>query len=125
MLDTGARASKMTALKTGDLELGTGSVLIRQGRGRKPRVTFLGAIGLRAVKRYLRFRGNGANDSPLWATEEGGRLTYCGQGDIVRRRAKKAGVKPPPLHAFRRGFAVNCYRNGMDIETIRRLTGHS
>ena len=53
LLDTGARASEITALNVGDLDLSTGSVVIRQGKGRKPRVTFLAARSLRMVIRYL------------------------------------------------------------------------
>ena len=74
----------MTALNVGDPDLSTGSVMIRQGKGRKPRVTFLGSNRLRMAIKYLRFRGNVGSDSPLWATAESGRLKYAGLRDIIR-----------------------------------------
>ena len=44
---------------------------------------------------------------------------------MVVRRAKKAGVKPPSLHSFRRFFALQCLRNGMDIFTLQKAMGHT
>ena len=44
---------------------------------------------------------------------------------MVNRRAKKAGVKPPSLHSFRRFFALQCLRNGMDIFTLQKAMGHA
>jgi integrase/recombinase XerD len=41
------------------------------------------------------------------------------------RRAKKAGVPVPPLHSFRRAFALAMHRAGVDLLTIARLLGHS
>ena len=121
LLDTGARAGEMIALNVGDVDLGTGTVLIRCGKGRKPRVTFLGARSLRALIRYLRFRQAVKEDAPLWAGEDGKRLKYTSLRDIVRRRAKDAGVPPPTLHAFRRGFAILSLRNGADVYSLNRL----
>ena len=125
LLDTGARASEMTALNVGDIDLNTGSVVIRQGKGRKPRVTFLGAKSLRMLIKYLRFKPSKSTDAPLWTAKAGSRLTYTGLRDIARRRARDAGVPAPNLHAFRRGFAVLSLRNGADIFSLQRLMGHT
>jgi len=40
LLDTGCRASEFTALNMGDMDVKTGAVKVRQGKGRKDRVTF-------------------------------------------------------------------------------------
>jgi site-specific recombinase XerD len=42
LLDTGARAHEFLNLYLEDVELASGSVLIRQGKNRKPRMVFLG-----------------------------------------------------------------------------------
>ena len=85
------------------------------------------ATGMSATEyiRYLRLRQSTTPDVPLWATQEGGRLTYTGLRDIVRRRAREAGVPAPTLHAFRRGFALLSLRNGADIYSLQRLMGHT
>ena len=72
---------------------------------------------------FLHLRGNVASDSPLWATEEGGWLTYYGPSDLVLRKARDAGVEAPALHAFRRGFAVLSLRNGADAYSLQWLMG--
>lgn len=122
LLDTGARAGELTAMNPDDLDI-TGAILIRQGKGKKPRTVFLGKKSRRAVRTYLKHRND---PSPaLWVTVEGGRLTYAGLRQIIRRRAVKAGVKTPSLHAFRRGFAINMLRAGVDIFSLQKLMGHS
>ncbi len=76
------------------------------------------------VRICLRQRPSDA-DRALWVTVGGDRLTYSGLRQILRRRANKAGVTPPALHSFRRLFAVQCLRNGMDLRRPQKLMGHS
>ena len=125
LLDTGARAGEMLALNIGDVDLSNGSVVIRCGKGRKPRVTFLGARSLRVLMQYLRLRGRTESDAPLWVTLDGNRLAYSSLRDIVRRRAKEASVPALTLHAFRRAFAIYSLRNGTDVYSLQRLMGHT
>ena len=61
----------------------------------------------------------------LWVTNTGTRLTYWGLRQIIRRRANKAAIKIPRLHDFRRAFALQCLRNGMDVYSLQKLMGHS
>ena len=74
---------------------------------------------------YLRHLGTEDNGAPLWQTRAGTRLSYSGLRDIVRRRAKRADIDAPMLHSFRRAFALNCLRQGMDVFSLQRLMGHS
>jgi integrase/recombinase XerD len=124
LLDTGCRASEFVALDVGDVDASTGAVVVRRGKGDKRRVVFLGAKTRRELLRYLRGRGN-PDAGALWVTDEGGQLTYSGLRQIVRRRAIRAGVKEPPLHSFRRAFALACLRNGVDLISLQRLMGHA
>lgn len=56
----------------------------------------------------------------------GHRLTYGGLRQIMRRRAKKAGVEVPGIHDFRRYFALECLRSGkMSIYELQQLMGHA
>ncbi len=125
LLDTGCRAGEFRSMNVGDLDMRTGQILVRHGKGGKPRAVFLGKKSLRAVVRYLgRGQAHGSG-SPLWVTVSGTRLSYSGLRDIVRRRAMRAGIAPPTLHSFRRAFALNCLRNGMDVFSLQRLMGHA
>lgn len=125
VLDTGCRASELLGLNAGDVDLANGTVLVRHGKGGRVRTVCLGRTARRAVKAYLRMREGLQPAEPLFATGEGTRLRYEGLRDIVRRRAEQAGVPAPTLHAFRRGFALACLRNGMDVFSLQRLMGHA
>lgn len=53
-------------------------------------------------------------------------MSYKGLEQMVKNRAHRALVEPPPgLHDFRRAFALTCLKNGMDVYTLMRLMGHS
>jgi len=123
LLDSGARASEFLALDIGDVNLSTGAVIIRHGKGRKFRTAFLGAKARRELLRWLRTR----RDAPgaLWVSACGRRLTVSGLRGIVARRAIAAGVRVPSLHSFRRAFALLCLRSGMDVYSLQRLMGHA
>ena len=66
LLDTGARASEFLGMDLADLDQATGSIIIRHGKGSKPRTVFLGRRSRHNLRRYLKFR---VDDSPaLWVT---------------------------------------------------------
>ena len=123
--DSGCRASEFVALSYEDCDIKTGALLVRSGKGRKPRVTFLGARSRRDLLRYLRFRGDIGTAAPLFATKTGSRMCYSTLRDVIRRRAREAGIAAPSLHAFRRGFALDSLRNGADVYSIQRMMGHT
>lgn len=123
LLDTGARAAELLALDIQDVNPIIGAVLIRSGKGRKPRMAYLGKKTRKAMREYLHHR---QDDQPaLWITESGERLSYWGLRAMLSRRARLAGVEEPSAHAFRRYFALTCLRAGMDIFTLQRLMGHA
>jgi site-specific recombinase XerD len=123
LLDTGVRASELVALDFEDTNQVMGEVLVRRGKGKKPRVVFLGSKSRRALRAYLKLRIDSCK--ALWITDEGERLSYWGLKMIIRRRAEQAKVKPPQVHAFRRWFALTCLRAGMDVYSLQELMGHA
>ncbi len=125
LLDCGARASEFLSLNLSDVDLVTGALRIRHGKGGKSRVTFLGARARKALLAYLRHRCNPVGEAPLWVTAEGRRLAYNGLRAIAQKRARLAGVKAPALHAFRRAFAIGALRAGVDLVSLQRLLGHA
>ena len=125
LLDTGLRHQELTDLRVGDVSLGTGQVLVRLGKGRKGRAVFIGVKARRALVAYFRHRESLDSDLPLWAKTDGDPLSKHGIRQAVRRAAWRAGVDEPGMHEFRRAFAINSLRNGMDVATLQRLLGHS
>jgi integrase/recombinase XerD len=123
LLDTGLRAFELCALDIDHVDLIAGDVQVERGKGAKPRLCMIGKRTRKAIRQYKRER---LDDSPaLWVTDDGSRLTYWGLNQMIRRRANKAGIKKPGLHDFRRAFALNCLRGGMDIFSLQKLMGHS
>jgi len=126
LLDSGVRASELVALNVGDVDIATGSVVVHQGKGQKDRVTYIGVKTRKQLKRYLIERGGLANGEPLFSSEMGtGRLTYFGVAQLMKRLRAASGIKLCNAHTFRRTFAINCLRNGMDIFILAKLMGHA
>jgi len=124
LLDTGARAHEYLNVNLEDIELATGSVLIRQGKGRKPRLVFIGRKTIRAIRAYLRTRHD--TNPALWVSIHGDRMTYAALRCLLRRRAQHVGLKSiPSPHDFRRAFALTMLRSGVDIFALQKLMGHS
>lgn len=123
LLDTGVRASELVSINLEDVNPITGDVLVRVGKGRKPRTVFLGSKSRRALRAYLRLRHDHCD--ALWITDEGERLTFWGVKSLMIRRANQAHVKTPQLHAFRRWFALSCLRAGMNVFSLQELMGHA
>ncbi|MBX2997773.1 MAG: tyrosine-type recombinase/integrase [Caldilineaceae bacterium] len=125
LLDTGIRHAEAHALTVGDVDLSTGQVIIQRGKGGKGRAVFIGVKTRRALAAYYRYREQLNEDGALWVKEDGEALAKSSLRQIVKRLAQRAGIPEPGMHAFRRAFAVNALRNGMDIVTLQRLLGHS
>jgi site-specific recombinase XerD len=124
LLDTGARAQEFLDINLDDIDVFSGEITIRKGKGRKPRTVFLGTKSRRAVRAYLKLRTD--KEKALWVRDDGeGRLVYNSLRYIIKRRAKSAGIAAPTLHSFRRAFAINMLRAGVDLMTIAKLLGHT
>lgn len=124
LLDTGARAQEVCNLNLQDVELSTGQVTIRQGKGREPRYVFINRTSIKALRAYLRIRDNLKTEA-LFVSKTMERLTYDGLRQLLQRRAELAGLKDMPTpHDFRRQFALSMLRNKVDIFSLQRLMGH-
>jgi len=123
LLDTGVRASELVSINLEDVNPISGCVLVRVGKGRKPRTVFLGSKSRKVLRAYLRLRHDHCD--ALWITDDEERLTFWGVKSLMRRRANQAQVKTPQLHAFRRWFALSCLRAGMNVYSLQELMGHA
>ncbi len=123
---TDARAGEFLDFNLDDLNQAMGDILIRSGKGGKPRTVFIGKQTRRSIRRYLRLRRD--NSPALWVTNPkhgSNRLTYWGLRSMVNRRSKNAVITAPSLHDFRRAFALTMLREGVDVFTLAKLMGHS
>jgi len=124
LLDTGIRASELTALRLRDYEPKRGQLIIHHGKGDKKRVVFLGTAAKQGLWRYLATRPAAKQDAPLFATREGTAMQRTGLRLLIFRIGQRAGVPDAGVHRFRHTFAVNFLRNGGNLLALQDLLGH-
>lgn len=126
LLDTGVRASELCDLLVGDVDMKTGAVQVRHGKGDKGRTVYVGAVAREGLWRYLSKRKDARADDPLFAT--GTRQAM--ERNALRKMLEAAGERAEVVervtpHRLRHTFAITYLRNGGDIFTLQRLLGHS
>jgi len=107
-LDTGGRLSEVALLKIDDVSLGRDANLARVlGKGRRSRDLPFGAKTAQALDRYQRVRARHryAHLDALWLGISGGPMTASGLYQVIRRRARQAGLPPMHPHQLRHTFA--------------------
>lgn len=124
IVDSGLRRQEVCNLNRSDIDIQTGVIRVWQGKGRKDRVTVIGATTRRALLKYWRECPNQADDAPAFQTETGERLTGYGLASLIRRLSQKSGIRFS-AHALRRSFATLSLKGGMDMVSLQTLLGHS
>jgi integrase/recombinase XerD len=129
LLDTGIRCSELTGLRLTDVDL-NGRLLKVHGKGNKERMVPIGAKVQKAVWKYLnchRPQPATSRYDHVFLTRDGRPLSKDRLEAIVERHGTKAGifgVRVSP-HTFRHTMAVTFLRNGGDVFSLQRITGHS
>jgi len=94
------------------------------GKGSKFRVVPINGEARKALKHYLDIRPQ--TDEMLWKTSDGQDLTARGIQMVITHLKRRAGITSGGgIHRFRHYFATHCLENGMDINTLRLLLGHT
>jgi integrase/recombinase XerC len=120
---TGLRVSELSGLDLDDVDRGEGTVRVL-GKGRKERVVPFGAKAASALDAYLEARGSARG--PLFTGRQGRRLGVRSLFDVVRRRARAAGLtRRVSPHTLRHSFATHLLDAGADLRAIQELLGHS
>lgn len=104
LLDSGLRRGELAGLTLDDLDLDQQTVRVT-GKGSRVRVVPFGKKTARDLDRYIRIRTTHRDQSSpaLWLGHEG-RMTPSGIAQVVRDRAREAGISAF-THQFRHTFA--------------------
>lgn len=127
LVATGLRRSELVALNWGDLDLDSDqpSLLVRQGKGGRPRRQPLAA----ALADELRRRQEGAlpaADDPIFCGLEGRRLQTKVLADIIRRASLRAGIeKRVTAHTLRHTAATWLRQRTGDARLVAAYLGHA
>lgn len=126
-LDTGLRASELCDLQLRDVHMDE-SYLKVLGKGDKERIVPIGASATRALLRYKEFfrpepvRPGIEN---LFLSVHGEEMTPSSLREMVRRWAKKAGIKTINVHKLRHSFALQYLLAGGDAFSLQKILGHT
>ena len=123
LLSSGVRCEELTNLDIGDVDMRNRTLLVRHGKGGKDRIVYISEVAAEHLERYLSTRKDSSVE--LFRTQQGERYSCSGIQDMMRRLGKAAGISNVHPHRFRRTFATNLYKRGMDVHEIQRLMGHS
>lgn len=123
LLSTGVRVSELSQMEVQDVNTSDLSVHVIHGKGAKERMTYTTPVSIRHLQAYIKNRPD--TGPALFYNNKHERLASGGIGHILKEIAKRAGVNNVHPHRFRRTFATNLARRGMDIQEIQKLLGHS
>jgi integrase/recombinase XerC len=122
---SGLRVAECCGLDLEDLDRRHGTVRVL-GKGGKERVVPVGDAALAALDDYLERERLGAKGGPLFRNPRGGRLSTRSARNVVRRRARAAGIaRRVTPHTLRHTFATHLLGEGADLRLIQELLGHS
>ena len=114
LADTGLRLSELVSVRVDDINMEEKSITV-WGKGAKQRVVRFGPFSWELLLQYLDAY------SPLQELLD---LKPTGVSKVLAGLESRTGVKCN-AHAFRRTFATESVRNGMNLFHVQSLLGHS
>ncbi|MGL5872981.1 MAG: tyrosine-type recombinase/integrase [Xenococcaceae cyanobacterium] len=126
----GLRREELTLLKVTDVDLETGEVSVRRGKGGKFRIVYLNNTAIRFAQEWLNVRGKkpGAFICPVNKGSSVIIRHFAADGDgiykLIKQRAQKAGITHFSPHDFRRTFFSELL-DEEDTITVQKMGGHS
>ena len=134
LLDTGLRAAELINLRHRDLDLTTGRLWVRQGKGKKDRGLWFNGSSRGALLAWLDLKATlscGASFPPagyFFTDLLTGKKPICGRWlrKLVTRLAERAGIaKRIHPHTLRHSFATDLLRDTKNLFLVSKALGHS
>jgi len=128
MLNTGLRLSETTGLEWRDLDLNTGKLFVRQGKGAKDRVLWISEDDIDLLRHWKQRQADEViTDCPhVFTTLKGRRVSSRYVQQMVKRCSEKAGIrKNVHPHCLRHSFASDLLRESRNIRLVQEALGHA
>lgn len=130
LYSTGIRRMEVVNLTVYDLDLERGTLMVRQGKGKKDRMVPIGERAVAWLERYLNDIRPGLvvppDDATFFLTSGGEPLSPNRLTQLVREYVDAAAIgKRGACHLFRHTMATLMLENGADIRYIQEMLGHA
>lgn len=127
---TGMRRLELVNLTVHNIDAERGTVMIRQGKGKKDRLIPIGERALAWIEKYRDSARpelvTGKDDGTLFLSEWGEAFALNAMTRLVRIYVEKSGVgKKGACHLFRHTMATLMLEGGADIRFIQAMLGHA
>jgi site-specific recombinase XerD len=123
MLNMGLRLNEVCNLRPGDINLTNGKLKVVQGKGKKDRLLGIPEVTANLLEEWRKKR---PRSDYFFCTMKGKRLSDRYIQNMVIRYGQRAKIeKKISPHTLRHTYATEYYRRTRDIETLRRILGHS
>jgi len=120
-LASGCRRSELLALRVEDINWSAGTILVPDGKGGKGRRVAPGRTALAMLRRWVGFRKEGS----VWLNDAGRPITPHAAYKALRAIAQAAGVDGATFHRFRVTAADRYTDQGMSLDELQEVLGHS
>ncbi|WP_410738207.1 tyrosine-type recombinase/integrase [Citrobacter portucalensis] len=125
---TGLRAGEMVKIERRDYD--NGILTVRQGKGRKYREIHVANVVDKAIRAWLKVSADEDDSALFRRVQRNGKtaiqpLTTTGLTGILAELQHTSGIARFTPHDMRRTFITRLLEQGVDINTVRQLAGHS
>ena len=130
LYSTGIRRAELVSLKLYDIDAERGTLMVRQGKGKKDRMIPIGDRALAWIEKYQAdvrpTLASAPDDGVLFLTAQGEAFTPNRLTQLARDYVAKADLgKSGACHLFRHTMATLMLENGADIRFIQQMLGHA
>lgn len=130
LYSTGIRRRELISLCLSDVDKERGTLLVRQGKGRKDRMVPIGERAIAWTERYLvdvrPLFAKHPDDGVLFLSVDGEPLSPNRMSELVRRYVDAADIgKQGSCHLFRHSMATVMLDGGADVRFIQAMLGHA
>lgn len=124
LLSTGVRVSEACHVKLSDIDWNDRSAVVT-GKGNKQRIVRFSTRCKKHLQEYLVSREGNSEYLFCQIRSPYNNLEKGGMERIIHRIGANGGLPDITVHCFRRWFATDMFKKGVDLKIIQTLLGHS